>query len=169
MIKGLHHNAYRCRDSEETRRFYEDFLGLPLSGTLEIKETKTGRATNALHTFYRMDDGSFLAFFEAPDMPFDFKNQHDYDLHIAVEVAPGDLEPMMEKGKAAGIETRGISDHGFIDSIYFRDPNGYVIELTAKRPNHDEAMDPARNGARAKLDAWQAGKSAPAAKTAAGG
>jgi catechol 2,3-dioxygenase-like lactoylglutathione lyase family enzyme len=28
MIKGLHHNAYRCRDSEETRGFYEDFLGL---------------------------------------------------------------------------------------------------------------------------------------------
>ena len=26
MIKGLHHNAYRCRDSEETRRSYEDFL-----------------------------------------------------------------------------------------------------------------------------------------------
>jgi len=34
MIKGLHHNAYRCRDSEETRRFYEDFLGLPLAGAL---------------------------------------------------------------------------------------------------------------------------------------
>ena len=45
MIKGLHHNAYRCRDSEETRRFYEDFLGLPLSGSLEIGETKTGRKT----------------------------------------------------------------------------------------------------------------------------
>ena len=28
MIKGLHHNAYRCRDSEETRTFYEDFLEL---------------------------------------------------------------------------------------------------------------------------------------------
>ena len=63
---------------------------------------------------------------------------------------------MFAKGKAAGIETRGISDHGFIDSIYFRDPNGYVIELTAKRPNHDEAMDPARNRARAILDAWTA-------------
>ena len=45
-----------------------------------------------------------------------------------------------EKGKAAGIETRGISDHHFIDSIYFRDPNGYVVELTAKRPGHDEEM-----------------------------
>ena len=64
----------------------------------------------------------------------------------------------MAKGKAAGIETRGVADHGFIDSIYFRDPNGYVIELTAKRPEHDAHMDPATNGAREKLDAWQAGK-----------
>ena len=86
MIKGLHHNAYRCRDSEETRRFYEEFLGLPLSGTLEIKETKSGRRTGTLHTFYGLDDGSYLAFFEAPDMPFEFKKQHDYDLHIALEV-----------------------------------------------------------------------------------
>ncbi len=158
MIKGLHHNAYRCRDSEETRAFYEDFLGLPLESTLQIGETKTGRATRALHTFYGLDDGSYLAFFEAPDQPFEFKAQQDYDLHIALEVTTDVLHAMFEKGKAAGIETRGISDHHFIDSIYFRDPNGYVIELTAKRANHDDAMDPATNGARAKLDAWQADK-----------
>jgi len=158
MLKKLHHNAYRCRDSEETRKFYEDFLGLPLSGTLEIKETKSGRKTQALHTFYQLDDGSYLAFFETPDMPFEFKQQHDYDLHIALEVEESVLEPMMAKGKARGIETRGISDHGFIHSIYFRDPNGYVIELTAKMPHHARAMDPATNGARAKLDNWQAAK-----------
>ena len=162
MIKGLHHNACRCRDSEETRRFYEDFLGLPLAGTLEIKESKSGRRTSTLHTFYRLDDGSYLAFFEAPDMPFEFKQQHDYDLHIALEVDARALETMLAKGRAAGIETRGVSDHGFIHSIYFRDPNGYVVELTAKLPGHDEAMDPARNGARAKLDCWQAEKSAAA-------
>jgi catechol 2,3-dioxygenase-like lactoylglutathione lyase family enzyme len=154
MIRKLHHAAYRCRDSEETRRFYEDFLGLPLAEVLEIKETKSGRATKTLHTFYRLDDGSNIAFFEAGDMPFEFKNQHDFDLHIALEVAPEVLEPMMAKGKAAGIETRGISNHGFIDSIYFRDPNGYVLELCAKKPGHDAAMDPARNGARTRLDAW---------------
>ena len=62
MIKGLHHNAYRCRDSEETRKFYEDFLGLELAGALEISSTKTGRPTKVLHTFYKMGDGSFLAF-----------------------------------------------------------------------------------------------------------
>lgn len=158
MIKGLHHNAYRCRDSEETRKFYEEFLGLPLAGTLWIKETKTGRDTSTLHTFYEMDDGSYLAFFEAPDRPFEFKTQHDFDLHIAVEVEPDVLQPMMAKGKSAGIETRGVADHEFIDSIYFRDPNGYVIELTARRDNHGEMMDPATNGARDKLDSWQAWK-----------
>ena len=158
MIKGLHHDAYRCRDSEETRKFYEDFLGMPLAGTLEIGKTKTGRETSVLHTFFRLDDGSFLAFFEAPDMPFEFKDQHDFDLHIALEVEKDVLLEMFETGKKAGMEIRGISDHEFIDSIYFRDPNGYVVELTAKRPNHDAAMDPATNGARAKLDAWQAEK-----------
>ena len=158
MIKGLHHNAYRCRDSEETRRFYEDFLGLPLAQALRIRESKSGRETDTLHTFYRMDDGSCLAFFEAPDMPFEFKSQHDYDLHIALEVKPQDLRPMLEKGRQAGIETRGVSDHGFIDSIYFRDPNGYVIELTAKRESHEREMDPALNQARRKLADWQADK-----------
>jgi catechol 2,3-dioxygenase-like lactoylglutathione lyase family enzyme len=160
MLKGLHHNAYRCRDSEETRKFYEDFLGLPLAGTLNIEETKTGRTTHALHTFYGMDNGSYLAFFEAPDMAFEFKDQHDYDLHIALEVQQEDLKPMLEKGRKAGFEVRGISDHRFIDSIYFRDPNGYVIELTAKRADHDQHMNPKTNGARKKLDAWQASKAA---------
>jgi catechol 2,3-dioxygenase-like lactoylglutathione lyase family enzyme len=162
MIKGLHHNAYRCRDSEETRRFYEDFLGLPLAHTLEIKETMSGRKTETLHTFYKLDDGSCLAFFEAPDMPFEFKKQHDYDLHIALEVEPPVIQQMLARGKAAGIETRGVSDHGFIHSIYFRDPNGYVIELTAKQAGHDSAMDPAKNEARAKLERWQKAKKQPA-------
>ena len=156
MIKGLHHNAYRCRDSEETRRFYEDFLGLPLAGTLVIDETKTGRETHVLHTFYRMDDGSFLAFFEAPDMAFEFKDQHDFDLHIALEVTPQALSEMFAKGQAEGRSPRGVSDHGFIDSIYFRDPDGYVVELTAKRANHDAMMDPASNQARDILERWTA-------------
>ena len=158
MIKGLHHNAYRCRDSEETRKFYEDFLGLPLVNAFEIHETKSGRPTHTLHSFYAMEDGSCLAFFEAPDLPFDFKEQHDFDLHIAVEVTRDDLQPMYDKGKQAGIQTRGISDHEFIDSIYFRDPNGYVIELTAKRPNHDETIAEARKRAHARLESWQKSK-----------
>ena len=160
MIKGLHHSAYRGRDSEETRKFYEDFLGLPLAGSLDIRESITGREVKVLHTFYGMDDGSYLAFFEAPDEPFEFKNQRDYDLHIALEVTPDALQEMFEKGKAEGIHTRGVSDHTFLHSIYFRDPNGYVIELTAKTDDHDSHMDPATNNARGILDDWHSEKTA---------
>lgn len=157
-IRGFHHVAYRCRDTEETRRFYEDFLGLELAGALEIGETRTGRATSVLHSFFRLGDGSFLAFFEAPDSPFDFKPQHDFDLHVALEVDAPTLERMAARGREAGIETRGPSEHGMIRSIYFRDPNGYVVELAAKTQRHDAAMDPRANGARAALARWQAAK-----------
>ena len=160
MIKGLHHNAYRCRDSDETRRFYEDFLGLPLADAFEITESKTGRKTSALHSFYRLGDGSYLAFFEVPDRPFEFKAQHDYDLHIALEVDRKTLHEMLEKGKAAGIETRGISDHGFVDSIYFRDPNGYVIELAARTGSAADYAVEAERKAHATLARWQGTKPA---------
>jgi catechol 2,3-dioxygenase-like lactoylglutathione lyase family enzyme len=155
MIKGLHHNAYRCRDSEETRAFYEDFLGLPLGHALAIHESKTGRAVHALHTFFKMDDGSFLAFFEVPGSHFDFKPQHDFDLHIALEVTPEHLDAMLKKGKTEAREVRGPSDHGFIRSIYFRDPNGYIVELTAKVPNYSDLMDPKKNKPHAVLKDWQ--------------
>lgn len=159
MIQGLHHNAYRCRDSEETRAFYEDFLGLPLANAFEIKETKSGRATSVLHSFYQMDDGSFLAFFEAPGQPFEFKEQHDYDLHIALEVDKDALQEMFSKGKNAGIDTRGISDHGFVHSIYFRDPNGYVIELAARTGKGEgESLEEAKTAAHRVLGEWQSSK-----------
>lgn len=155
-IKGLHHAAYRCSDSEATRAFYEDFLGLPLVDAFEIKTTMTGRSTGVLHSFFQMADGSHIAFFEAPDQPFEFRDQHDFDLHIALEVDEDTLHRMFETGKSSEIETRGISDHGFIHSIYFRDPDGYVVELTTPvRPN-----ETTREQARNNLDTWQDNKRA---------
>ena len=163
-IKGLHHAAFRCRDSEETRRFYEDFLGLPLVDAFEIRQTKTGRSTSVLHTFFEMRDGSCMAFFEAPGRPFEFKDQHDFDLHIALEVEPAELEAKFAQGRERGIETRGIADHGFIHSIYFRDPNGYVVELSARKPDSASsgtAGDRPRT-ARDALDTWQRSKTGTA-------
>ena len=64
---------------------------------------------------------------------------------------------MFEKGKKEGIETRGISDHGFIDSIYFRDPNGYVIELTAKK-NDSEENKVVKPSPEEVLSRWQSKK-----------
>lgn len=154
MIKGLHHNAYRCRDSEETRAWYEDFLGLPLVSAFEIN------GGHALHTFFQMADGSCLAFFEAPGKPFDFKQQDALDLHIALGVENDVFEAMLQKGQAEGVEVRGPVDHGFVRSIYFRDPNGYVIELTTSTGKDSEIMDPAISKPHEALARWQAAKSA---------
>ena len=93
-IRGLHHNAYRCRDSEETRRFYEDFLGLPLANAFEIRTTQTGRQPRVLHSFSEMADGSFLAFFEAPGEPFEFTDQRDLPRHTAPPAAEAPQAPL---------------------------------------------------------------------------
>ncbi len=65
---------------------------------------------------------------------------------------------MFAAGQEAGIETRGISDHGFIHSIYFRDPNGYVVELCAPVAGSEAVASRQRKG-RAVLTEWTAARS----------
>ena len=74
----------------------------------------------------------------------------------------GTLKRMFEKGKSAGIETRGVSEHGFCDSIYFRDPNGYVIELAARTANAPDLAREAEAVAHERLASWQQTKSSAA-------
>jgi hypothetical protein len=53
---------------------------------------------------------------------------------------------------------RGPVDHGFVRSAYFRDPNGYIVELTAITGVHQEMMDPAASKPHEALARWQAAK-----------
>ena len=67
-VNGLHHAAWRCRDAEETRAFYEDLLGLPLAHVVrEDRVPSTGESCAFAHVFFRMRDGSFIAFFDLKD------------------------------------------------------------------------------------------------------
>lgn len=156
MTERLHHMAFRCRCSEETRVFYEEVIGLPLAAALPIEVTATGRPAHVLHTFFALKDGSFIAFFEVPDSPFEFKEQHDFDLHLALEADPEDVYRAVAAARARGLEVRGPSDHGFIRSTYFRDPNGYVVELALRTHIHEAFDAEAPKAARAILDAWKA-------------
>jgi len=163
MTQRLHHMAFRCRDSEETRVFYEEVVGLPLAAALPIEASATGRTVHVMHTFFQLKDGSFVAFFEVPGAPFEFKEQHDFDLHMALEADQNDVDRAVAAAKSRGVEVRGPSEHGFIRSTYFRDPNGYVVELAVKTHIHDSFEAEAPKAARAILDAWRA-KTAELAK-----
>ena len=69
-IKSLHHVAYRCRDARETADFYTKVLGLEYAMALaEDRVPSTGEPHPYMHVFFRMDDGSYVAFFELPDSP----------------------------------------------------------------------------------------------------
>ena len=105
-----------------------------------------------------MDDGSCLAFFEVPGKPFDFKRQDTLDLHIALGVEPDVFDRMLDKARAEEVEVRGPVDHGFVRSIYMRDPNGYVVELTATTGVRQEIMDPTVSKPHEALARWQAAK-----------
>ena len=65
---------------------------------------------------------------------------------------------MLDKARSEGVEVRGPVDHGFVRSIYMRDPNGYVVELTASTGVQQEIMDPAISKPREALARWQAAK-----------
>lgn len=155
MTQRLHHMAFRCRDSEETRAFYEDVIGLPLAAALPIEVSATGRPVRVMHTFFGLKDGSFVAFFEVPDSPFEFKPQHDFDLHLALEADEEEVARAAAAARARGLEVRGPSDHGFISSTYFRDPNGYVVELSVPTHIHAAFEAEAPKAAHAILAAWR--------------
>ena len=69
-IKCLHHVAYRCKDAAQTVDFYSNVLGLEYSmAVAEDRVPSTGERSPYMHIFFRMDDGSFIAFFELPESP----------------------------------------------------------------------------------------------------
>ncbi len=162
-VRGLHHFAYRCRDAEETRRFYEDLLGLPLVHLIQEDHVpSTGEYCPYVHVFFELGDGSFIAFFDlGDDQASDpSPNTPSWVNHLALRVgSPEQVRQAKQRLEEAGVDVVGVTDHGFIQSIYFFDPNGIRLELTAQlgeTPN--DAVEKRRT--RARLDEWTARKEA---------
>ena len=156
-IQGLHHHAYRCRDAEQTRAFYEDLLGLPLAHVIRADNVpSTGEYCPYVHIFFQMRDGSFLAFFDLGDdtAALPSPNTPAWVNHLALTVAgEAELEQAKARLQGAGVEVVGVTDHKFVKSIYFFDPNGIRLELTTATAGADY-LENARASARAKCDAW---------------
>ena len=128
-VLGLHHSAYRCRDAEETRHFYEDLLGLPLIHVVKAEHVSTGQSAPFAHLFFKMTDGSCI-----------------------------------ERLEANGIEVLGVTDHEFVNSIYFFDPNGVRLEFTTQVVGED-VIDKYASEAHDALKAWtESKKMSPLAK-----
>ena len=144
-LLGLHHFAYRCRNAEETRHFYEDLLGLPLAAVVAHERVpSTQEVYPYCHLFFEMADGSYLAFFDlfdgqayAPDPA-----TPPWVNHLALRVSDrAALDDARVRLQGAGVEVLGTIDHGWFESIYFFDPNGIRLELVFLTATPDELAD----------------------------
>ena len=160
-IKRLHHFAWRCRDAEQTRAFYEDLLGLPLAHVIRAETVpSTGEYCPYVHLFFALGDGSCIAFFDLGDdeAALPSPNTPAWVNHVAFRVASvSDLEAMRARLQAHGVEVLGVTDHHVFKSIYFFDPNGVRLELSADVASAEQ-MERESHEARARLDAWTARK-----------
>jgi catechol 2,3-dioxygenase-like lactoylglutathione lyase family enzyme len=159
----LHHNAYVTRDQEATRHFYEDLIGLPLVATWCEVDELFGAERTYCHTFFGLADGSALAFFQ-------FAKQEDQELfgppmpdtpfsHIALKVDAGTQDEVAKRLAEAGYAEPQtfILEHGYCRSLYARDPNGLLLELTADHPDADTISATRRASAGEDLARWLAG------------
>lgn len=132
----LSHAAWVTHDVEATADFYMRVMGMELACTvLGASVPSTGDDFPYFHIFFRMADGSTIAFFEVPGLPQRSEVSHPaYEVfdHIALQAKdPSEVEHWYEWLVANDIEVIGPTDHnGLIYSIYFYDPNGIRLEIT---------------------------------------
>src|SRR5262249_3234171 len=161
----LHHTAYVSKDLEKTRAFYEDVIGLPLAATWSESDELFGELRTYCHCFFELEDGSALAFFQ-------FANERDEKLfgpkmpdtpfhHIALNVDAATQDAIASRIAKAGYQEPDtfVLDHGYCRSLYIKDPNGMIVELTCDNPeaNRDDVVKARRAAAHRILATWLAG------------
>lgn len=130
----LSHAAWVTHDVAATADFYTRIMGMELASTVfDDRIPSTSEPIPYFHVFFRMADGSTLAFFEAPGIPLPAASSHPaYDIfnHIALQVEdPAEVLRWHEWLRANDVEVIGPTDHEITLSIYFHDPNGVRLEI----------------------------------------
>ena len=163
-IERIHHVAYRCIDAKATVEWYEKHLGMNfVLAIAEDKVPSTHAPDPYMHVFLDAGMGNVLAFFELPNSPPLGRdpNTPEWVQHIAFKLGSlAELEAAKARLQAADIEVVGITDHTIFKSIYFFDPNGHRLELSADvgTPEMYAKLDACK---REMLDEWAQTRRAP--------
>jgi catechol 2,3-dioxygenase-like lactoylglutathione lyase family enzyme len=163
-IQRMHHVAYRCKDAEETVRWYAQHLDMKFVLAIAEDQVPSTQAPDPyMHVFLDAGGGNVLAFFELPNsapMGRD-TNTPDWVQHIAFKVDNVEvLEKAKQKLEAAGITVVGVTNHAIFKSIYFFDPNGHRLELACDTAT-DEQMKMLDDVKWDMLTEWSRTKRAP--------
>ena len=162
-LRGVNHVALVCKDMARTVDFYVNTLGMPLTKTLNIPG-------GGQHFFFDIGNGDHLAFFWFPKAPAaapgvghagampgkgDLSSAHASMNHLSFDVPLEKFVEYRDRLIAKGVEVSTVFDHDdsvttiakefhpgvFVRSVYFRDPDGVLLEFAAWTREMGQAGD----------------------------
>ncbi|WP_417670784.1 VOC family protein [Roseibium sp.] len=131
QTQGVHHITLVGADRQTSIDFWEGVLGMPF-----IFEQPNLDNADESHLYFDPGDGRLITIFtnetrkpDAAAVPQDPGCVH----HLALNVSQATFRQIAERLDERGVSHSGPKDRGFMDSIYFRDPLGFLIELASYR------------------------------------
>jgi len=151
-LRGINHLALVCKDMKRTVDFYTNVLGMPLIKTIDLP------GGSGQHFFFDIGNGDSLAFFWFPDSAESqpgithpannfgagpITTAHATMNHVAFDIPAEKIGEYQERLEEAGIDVTPVVNHDdspeqahptltpttFVASIYFRDPDGILLEF----------------------------------------
>lgn len=147
--RGFSHVGVSTLDMEKTRAFYEGVLGFP---AVRCDVMRIAQGGEIHHVFFDTGGGQLIAFMEprgVPGIPAEYDaginrglGVPDAFYHFAFEA--GSVEALEAKRAeliAKGVRVTPVVDHEWMKSIYFKDPNGLLLEyaVTTRTLGADDA------------------------------
>jgi len=132
QVIGVHHITLMGADRQTSIDFWEGLLGMPfIFDQPNLDDPDEG------HLYFDPGDGRLITIFTNENRkpvysrtPMDAGCVH----HLAFEVDRAMFDQVLDRLKERGIGNSGVKDRGFMHSIYFKDPLGFLIERRADRP-----------------------------------
>src|SRR5215212_10502099 len=131
QTQGVHHITLVGASRQVSIDFWEGVLGMPF-----VFEQPNLDNPNESHLYFDPGDGRLITVFTNEDRvadpartPTDPGCVH----HVAFSLSQATFAQAVERLDERGIHHSGVKDRGFMDSIYFQDPLGLLIELASYR------------------------------------
>lgn len=131
QVQGVHHITITGADRQSSIDFWEGVLGMPF-----IFDQPNLDNPDEGHLYFDPGDGRLITIFtNEKRTPVHDRTPTDPGCvhHLAFNVSHATFAQAVERLDERGIRHSGVKDRGFMDSIYFKDPLGLLIELASYR------------------------------------
>jgi glyoxalase family protein len=129
--QGVHHITIVGADRQTSIDFWEGVLGMPF-----VFEQPNLDNDSESHLYFDPGDGRLITVFtDESRVPDPTRTSTDPGAvhHLAFAVSKATFDQVAERLEERGVHHSGPKDRGFMDSIYFEDPLGLLIELASYR------------------------------------